>query len=202
MIRRALLLALIVLAIQHTPALMSYARLLAQLPADLRTAEAVGQTRTAAIESAIQSAVNPKYGETMSAFIVSNTHIATLMNFAHRHHVTVYYNDRRWDARNSDDFATLAQILVNQNYLSVNTRYDEGKEPADYRHIDTPEVPIVQIFKACDCYDYQACETDDYQETLARRFIDAIRREAWTGLPGYDDAAWDIPDAPKRRRTA
>ncbi len=60
MIRRAILLALLVLAIQHAPALLSYARMLAALPADLRTAEAVGQTRTAAIESAIDSAVNPK----------------------------------------------------------------------------------------------------------------------------------------------
>ncbi len=60
MIRRALLLALIILAIQHAPALLSYARMLANLPQDIRTAEQVGQTRTAAIEAAIESAVNPK----------------------------------------------------------------------------------------------------------------------------------------------
>ncbi len=40
--------------------LLAYVRALSALPADLRAVEQVGATRTAAIESAIDRAVNPK----------------------------------------------------------------------------------------------------------------------------------------------
>ena len=55
----------------------------------------------------------------------------------------------------------IGQSLLDQNYASVNYRYSEETETPDFKYED---VEINEgIIKGCiDCYDYQACETDDY----------------------------------------
>lgn len=53
----------------------------------------------------------------------------------------------------------------------------------------------VEVLKACDCYDYQSCETDDYHETTAAKLVDRIRKSAIGKLPGYEDAPWGITNA-------
>lgn len=49
----------------------------------------------------------------------------------------------------------------------------------------------VQALKLADCYEYQACETDDWSECEACAVVNAIRRHAITRVPGYAEAAWD-----------
>ena len=53
-----------------------------------------------------------------------------------------------------------------------------------------PDAPV-QPGKSCD-YCYQACETDDYEDTLAARIIRGISAKAVGCLPGYEDAPWEI----------
>ena len=50
----------------------------------------------------------------------------------------------------------------------------------------------VQVLKACDCYDYQSCETDDYPQSEAKRMIETIKTWAITTLPSYDKAEWAL----------
>jgi hypothetical protein len=139
-------------------------------------------------------------GFTMSAFIVSDYHIHALLNFAitRRENVHVYQhqiliNRQTTTARLSE----IGQILLNENYRSVNSRYTGNDTAPAYKfkrliHSNTP----VEILKACSCYDYQACETDDYNDTLAAHIIDAIRRAAINSLPGYDAAPWGLDEPP------
>jgi hypothetical protein len=56
----------------------------------------------------------------------------------------------------------------------------------------TPRLNPVSILKLCDCLEYQSCETEDYNETVAYRLLNVIRRAAIRILPGYDDAKWEI----------
>lgn len=56
----------------------------------------------------------------------------------------------------------------------------------------TEERVIAQIRKACDCFDYQACETDDYKETLAARLIDLIRDTYPENDKLENEALWGI----------
>lgn len=56
----------------------------------------------------------------------------------------------------------------------------------------TEERVIAQIRKACDCYEYQACETDDYKQTLAARLIDLIRDTYPENEKLENEAIWGI----------
>jgi hypothetical protein len=92
-----------------------------------------------------------------------------------------------------DQSDLIANILYRANVDSVNYRYREH-EPIfnfKYKTAGVYAKPI-EIIKACDCFDYQACEVPNYDETPAAKLIDSIRREAIRCLPGYDGAAWSI----------
>lgn len=97
-----------------------------------------------------------------------------------------------------------ADLLYQENVRSVGTRYPRDSRAELPGPISTPEhmtvselelaqfqrdrLPPVLILKMCDCLEYQSCETDDYQDTLAYRLLNAIRKAAIHQLPGYDDA--------------
>lgn len=120
----------------------------------------------------------------MSAFIVEDVHIDALVTYAiggGPYRVT------------EDDPNKIGQMLVNQNCLSVNYRYGERSTPPQYRFRPylKPLAPVA-IIKLSQCYDYQACETDDYDRTEAARLMDAIRSKAIAALPGYDSAPWAL----------
>ena len=50
----------------------------------------------------------------------------------------------------------------------------------------------VEIIKLCDCYDYQSCETRDWETTEAFAICAALRAAAIDSLPGYEDAPWGL----------
>lgn len=86
----------------------------------------------------------------------------------------------------------VGQILKDENYRSVNARYNEKELSTQYQYKVANKYSPVELLKLCDCYDYQACKAGDYTETLACEVIDCIRRRLIKLLPGYDDAMWGI----------
>ena len=125
----------------------------------------------------------------MSAFIVHKAHIDALVTFANAHNLLSYQNL-------TPDAA--GDILACQNYRSVNYRYRESHPTPVYRfrfHSLPPATELVTILKACACYDYQACETPDYERTEAARLVARIRNKAIELLPGWGDAPWGIEPA-------
>lgn len=116
----------------------------------------------------------------MSAFIVSDNHILSLVSAA-----------QKW--MDIPDPQMIVDILIAENYRSVNHRYrNERGEPHRIVYKRVPLLSPVVIIKACNCYDYQACETNDYKKSGAAAFIDNIRDLAITKLPGYEEAPWGI----------
>ncbi len=143
----------------------------------------------------------------MSAHIVENSVIDYLLTFAKSTHgFTLYlptasapHNCKRIDG--SSDASEIGQILLDENYRSVNRRYNETDKAARYTfrqhwHAleDRPHLRAVRIIKACNYFDYQACETDDYEQTPAASIINQIRKAAMYQLPGYEDAPWGAPE--------
>ena len=131
----------------------------------------------------------------MSAYVVSKKHIDTI--------VSAWISMAEPSHDNRADRLKLAtqvgQMLWNENYRSVNRRYNEKSEPLVYRYTEVSLPPtsamlLPLLFKALDCYDYQCCETSDWEETQAFRFVSRLRREAWKQIPGYETASWDIPN--------
>ncbi len=128
----------------------------------------------------------------MSAFIVSNTQINALVRFASINNISCYGpSSKRWNVSGNED--ATAQLLLDENVRSVNFRYQENDQPAPIVYqIDAPILSSVQVIKAAQCLDYQSCETEDWEQTMAKKLLDAIIATAITKLPGYDDAPWAI----------
>ncbi len=132
----------------------------------------------------------------MSAFLVNDTHIDALLTWAMRPQWQSLSYYRHGDKRVTffDNLDTIGQCLINQNYASLNGRYGDTDPAHEYKFTNyfNPLSPV-QVIKACDCYNYQACETgEDYWKSEAHEIIDTIRERAIDELPGMDDAAWEI----------
>lgn len=135
----------------------------------------------------------------MSAYMVSDRHIAFLAEAARewglswRRPATVPGgNDCRVEAGELLN-GEIGAILEAENARSVNYRYGEedNERPYTYRPSRLALDPVV-VIKAVRCYEYQACECDDWEHTEARRICAAIIDEACTRLPGYEEAPWGI----------
>ena len=103
--------------------------------------------------------------------------------------------------------AEVCNMLLRENIRSLRSRYgntadeligEEGEiTEEEYRELQhkyffkSPD--MVQIIKACDCLEYQSCESSDWERTQASAFVDTLRRRACHKLPGYDDASWGAP---------
>lgn len=127
----------------------------------------------------------------MSAFIVSDKHISALVSAGSLWGVKYFHSEMWRPIRGREN--EIGQILLNENYRSVNYRYSEDEQPHHFRHVPSlMKYSLLQIIKACNCYNYQACETPDYYDTEAYSIVMAIREHAIHLLPGYEDAAWEI----------
>lgn len=130
----------------------------------------------------------------MSAFIVDPSLINGILTFvsADRYDVRVCFEDKQLSFKSEKDLNTMAQILMDENYRSVNSRYRSQNKPilvefkSKYTNKNGRRITSLEVLKACDCYDYQACETDNYTMTLAHKIIDVIRSNAIGRLAGYD----------------
>ena len=131
----------------------------------------------------------------MSAFIVNDYHISQLIRYGSHRDVSMCVNGK-FDRHITGNEQLLMGMLVTANYQSVNHRYNEntppmpGKYEPDYERVLSP----VQVIKACNCYDYQSCEIDNYETTDAAKCIDAIRSKAINALPGYEEAEWEMTE--------
>lgn len=134
----------------------------------------------------------------MSAFIVSDFHINVLVSWAAGRHgsdaVSYYWNGDRHYVRSNPK--GVAAELYAENVRSVNARYNEDSMETGFKYEALPmgylNISAVQILKACNCYEYQACETDNWVKSEAHAIIEGIRDAAIHALPGYDDADWEI----------
>ena len=143
----------------------------------------------------------------MSAFVVSHDHIDALVEYAVTHRLR-YFVDGLPIYITTDNATEVGAILLQENVRSVLSRYPDcteetapgrdGEMVAYYDFepfLDLHKLPkhklVAVILTACDCFDYQACETDNYEASVACKIIEAIRTEAIRAVPKYD-APWEI----------
>lgn len=154
----------------------------------------------------------------MSAYICNPKHFAVLGHFAAQRPLGARNVDEEWlshKLKNSEilgitdlEYADLiANILYQENIRSVLYRYKHCDLQSAPGPIDKPEVisvddwrrselkrTPVEILAACEGLEYQSCETEDYEDSIAYKILTAIRLAAITQLPGYDEAEWSIGD--------
>lgn len=134
----------------------------------------------------------------MSALICTPYHISRLAVYATTSQngcsVSVYHNGEVIQLTDAED---VANILYEQNMASVNWLYRGNDEPSfvfDERARGLLQHRPVEIIKAARCYEYQACETEDYEATLAHKIVRLIINRAIGQLPGYEAAEWGLSE--------
>lgn len=100
----------------------------------------------------------------------------------------------RVSSTDRDSMTRAGQMLVDANAESMAARYGEHDHGYAYTYTRPKRADWrpVDILKAISCYEYQACETGDFEASEAGRFCDAMRRGLLRRLPGMDSAAWEI----------
>jgi len=155
----------------------------------------------------------------MSAYIVDREHILYLVRAAISHELCAYPHDPAlswaWNVNretgrikradtNTKGLVDVGNMLWDENRESVSYRYQDsenlpGPIGEDYTitakdfHIPLADIDPVQVLKACDCYEYQACEHQGWKDSEAHAFIQALRGRAIGALPGYEEAEWGAP---------
>jgi len=138
----------------------------------------------------------------MSARICTRTHIAAIAYAAQSHGLITV-----------TDAPSTADDLLAENVRSVSYRYQHNAEalndmiPARVvpftleeleqagEHDLTPD----ELLKACDCYQYQACEHPRWGRSAARALTQRLiaiahNAGAHSRSAAYANAPWDIPD--------
>lgn len=137
----------------------------------------------------------------MSAFVCGHDHIDALLSFAVDKKASFYDREKECHIYFTRDTATeIGQILLRENVRSVEDRYPSsqpddlpgiiGEDVRSYKFRYFGPKSALQVLMDCQCFDYQACETDDYEQSKACKIIDAIRTNAIRSLPGYDECEW------------
>lgn len=117
----------------------------------------------------------------MSAFVVNQNHI---------NYITSYLVTEKLISKS--EAKDIAQYLLDENYRSVLTRYSHNSEAREYfgksYSVDFQMVQTedVQAYQAWKCYNYQACETDDYQTTRYYALFEIVKKYIETKVPNVE----------------
>lgn len=105
----------------------------------------------------------------MSAYIVSNNTINVLADAIENYGVRMNTDYKGiagcgviFDVNEIKN--AIGQKLLDQNYKSVNYRYDEDTPAPEYKYQDVAYT-TGDLYGCIRCYEYQACETPDYFES-------------------------------------
>ena len=132
----------------------------------------------------------------MSAYIVHDDTIDLLISAADAWRIKFEGEDGN-DLHACTNRDEAGQLLLDENYRSVNARYDHENPAPRYswRHVSLElaavAMPIpVLVLGSVRCLRYQSCETNDYSDTRAAKFLDRIEAEACRKLISVHDAPW------------
>lgn len=148
----------------------------------------------------------------MSAFILENSHINWLVNalfleqFKFSKEVIIYNHLNNETITFPDNIAgrnRVGQILVDQNFASVNAHYNERHNPLyQYQWQECqllkangywPDEVIAAVLKASVSYQYQSADIEDYHLSIASLIINEIKENLIRALLHYQLArSWDI----------
>ena len=134
----------------------------------------------------------------MSAYIVDNKTISAIAKAFVDYQVTFnadgYIRPIQIIVNLNELRQGIGQSLLNQNYASVNYRYNEDTEVPKFEYEDV-EIDEGIVYGCIRCYEYQACETQGYYYSwlhtslaeLEREILERLIRAKGLAAPwGYD----------------
>jgi len=144
----------------------------------------------------------------MSAFIVNKSHINAMlqgaMAISQRYNTTHrWHHNGEWHELTPENADEIGQMLLDENIKSVSYRYQDssvtelpGQTDSEYlvpfQFHPMGKVPKpIELIKITRCYEYQACEHEEWETSEAKAFCDSVIDNAIGNLPGYDEALWE-----------
>ena len=136
----------------------------------------------------------------MSAFIMSDDEINTIVSYFidpnHRIDSTPYLKiGESYEYLNADNSNLIAKILMDANVKSVNERYEDDQTPS-YEFEYLPQArkrPVGNIIGALDCYEYQSCESNEWDTSNAREIVASLRKHLLKTIAEKDGTyTWGI----------
>ena len=150
----------------------------------------------------------------MSVFQVSNKHISAILGASQR------YRDRYNKPMSPFNPLKVGQMLLDENILSYNARYPvTANLPSDvpatseaYREAlkealekagnmipfvlnknayDNP-LTVIETIKLIDCLEYQSCESEGWEISEAKCWLDMLKLQIISNNPEWDAAEWAI----------
>lgn len=124
----------------------------------------------------------------MSAHTVSDDHISAILY--------AYARADRYTKRDERCLTEMGFTLLNANVASVAHRYSsDANELTSFTlsrkmRLDPPTA--IAALKLCQNLNYQSCERDDWDGSLACKLLSRIERTLITRIPGYEEAPWEI----------
>lgn len=130
----------------------------------------------------------------MSAFICNDYHISFIVQAGIKFKAWLNFGDK-YDYLTRERAQHVFEVLKRENQRSVGVRYREKDRDPVTRFVPAiGGIEPIQVFKAIACLDYQSCETDEWENSLAYKYLRAIEKAAIRELPGYEAAKWEIPE--------
>lgn len=138
----------------------------------------------------------------MSAYIMGDQEINEIVSyFIHTRHTIhgegawLRMGESEWNYLNAENAPKVAAILKAENIRSVNAKYGENESPA-YVFEYSPTAhkrPVGNIIGALECYEYQACETNDWHTSLAHEIVNGLRKHLLKEIAEKDGTyTWGI----------
>ena len=124
----------------------------------------------------------------MSAFLVSRTHIAAIVDGYHR---LVKMNSTE------GHLADVGQVLWEENVASLRARYPNEENPdVTYGAHKAPKRSATpgELGQHLRCLNYQSCEHEGWEKSTAHRLLRLVAWALLAELPGFADAKWGLDD--------
>lgn len=129
----------------------------------------------------------------MSVLIASDDHINAMLTFMHSREL---HGCHRWE-NVQDELTETGRTLIAANYASYNLRYPQESDAradaeivASYRWRRTRMLSPVEMLKAIQFYEYQACEPANWRETEAHNLVRRMMDRAICVLDGWQALPW------------
>ncbi len=141
----------------------------------------------------------------MSAYVVEKCHINAMLRAG------MYSSSNplhwrfagEWKTLTTHNADEIGQMLLDENIKAVRCRYPDcgisdlpGRVDAEYLipfkfEMFTRMPTGVEAIKIARCYVYQSCEDEEFEQTEACAFVNALITHSFSRLPGYEAACWD-----------
>ncbi len=130
----------------------------------------------------------------MSAFIIHEDHINALVSYAKTKKLLGDFSAQQWTTE-----------LYQENVKSIEYRYPSEKEKyskdisfqIDYYAVS--RLRAIDILKMVACYEYQACEHQEWETSAAYKMCQRLKNYAVRNLPGYEEAVDEYRKCPPLR---